>query len=95
MPKTLKNINEAATPSEQLHSNDLTPFLKSVELGLQCPVTPDSLLLTHEVAVILRWHEESVRRALRQRRIRGIKIGRGWRVSVAAVERFKAEGCYE
>ncbi|MGZ5506681.1 MAG: helix-turn-helix domain-containing protein [Limisphaerales bacterium] len=40
----------------------------------------------------LRWHPESVRRAIRAGRIKAIKIGRHWRVPGAELERLMEEG---
>jgi hypothetical protein len=38
------------------------------------------------------WHEESVRRALRQGRIKGIKLGRGWRISRGVLAEIMVNG---
>ena len=43
-------------------------------------LTENDLLLTREVALILRVHVESVRRMIRERRLKAIKVGRMWRV---------------
>jgi excisionase family DNA binding protein len=40
----------------------------------------DDLLLTSEVASILRVHQESVRRMIREQRLKALRIGREWRI---------------
>ena len=51
-----------------------------------------SLLLPCELANDLRWHEESIRRAIRDGRIAAVKIGRGWRIPVSELTRIAANG---
>ena len=51
-----------------------------------------TLLLPSEVADALRYHIESVRRAIRQGRIKAIKAGRQWRVPRAELDRLLREG---
>ncbi len=50
------------------------------------------LFLPTEVAQALRYHIESVRRAIRQGRIKAIKAGRQWRVPRAELDRLLREG---
>lgn len=50
------------------------------------------LFLPEEVAVIIRFHAESVRRAIRQGRISAIKTGRHWKIPAAEVARIQVEG---
>ena len=50
------------------------------------------LLLTTEVAEILIIHPETIRRALRDRRLEGIKVGRGWRIDRSEVTRVRGQG---
>lgn len=40
----------------------------------------DDLLLTSEVASIIRVHQESVRRMIREQRLKALRVGREWRV---------------
>lgn len=51
-----------------------------------------ALLLTSELAALLRLHEESVRRCIRQGRIRAVKAGRHWRVAREEYDRIQREG---
>jgi len=50
------------------------------------------LLLTAEVAEILRCHSETIRRALRDGRLHGIKVGRGWRIERSELTRIGEGG---
>ena len=50
------------------------------------------LLLTNEVANIWRVHVETVRRAIRDKRLRAVKIGRHWRVRRGELDRIEREG---
>ncbi len=43
-------------------------------------------------AATLQWHPESVRRACRQERVEGIKLGRGWRIPKAVAEAIMRNG---
>lgn len=52
----------------------------------------EQLYLPTEVADALRYHIESVRRAIRQGRIKAIKTGRQWRVARAELDRLLREG---
>jgi excisionase family DNA binding protein len=52
----------------------------------------DDLLLTSEVAQSWRVHVETVRRAVRQKRLRALKVGRGWRVRQSELDRIEREG---
>ena len=50
------------------------------------------LFLPIEVATALRLHAESVRRAIREKRIKAIKTGRHWKISADELARLKREG---
>jgi excisionase family DNA binding protein len=50
------------------------------------------LLLTEEVAKLLRCHCETIRRALRDGRLQGIKVGRGWRIDRSELIRTASQG---
>lgn len=50
------------------------------------------LLRTEHVAAVLQWHPASVRRAIRQGRIRAVRIGQQWRVSAEELARMQNEG---
>lgn len=50
------------------------------------------LLLTGEIAKDWRVHVETVRRAIRAKRIRAIKVGRHWRVRRSELDRIEREG---
>jgi excisionase family DNA binding protein len=41
---------------------------------------PARLLLPEELAELIRFHPESVRRAIRQGRIKAVKTGRHWKI---------------
>ena len=45
-----------------------------------------------EFAVIVSWHKESVRRAIRQGRLVAVKLGRNWRISSQTVADVLAHG---
>ena len=47
-----------------------------------------TFLLTNEVAGILRIHVETVRRAIRCKRLDAIKVGRHWRVQQTEIGRI-------
>ena len=52
---------------------------------------PSDLMTPEELGAIIGWHPESVRRALRQHRLRaGVKVGRRWYVK--RVEFFETYG---
>ena len=46
----------------------------------------------NEVAQILKVHTNTIFRALKQGRIKGVKIGNVWRISEEEVNRIKKEG---
>lgn len=48
--------------------------------GVNEGTLPARLLLPEELAELIRFHPESVRRAIRQGRIRAIKTGRHWKI---------------
>ena len=50
------------------------------------------MFTTEEVAKRLRYHHESIRRAVRQGRIHAVKTGALWRVPAAELERIVREG---
>ena len=50
------------------------------------------LLLTDEIAQIWRVHVETVRRAIRDKRLRALKVGRHWRVPRTELDRVAKEG---
>ena len=51
----------------------------------------EELLTVKEVAEILKYSEEWVKRKLRSKEIAGYKTGNEWRISRAAVNRFLEE----
>ena len=53
----------------------------------------DKILLTKEVAQMLRLHEEYVRELIRQRKLKAYKEGRrgGYRITIKAVEDYIAK----
>jgi excisionase family DNA binding protein len=53
---------------------------------------PGDLLLTSEVAEGWRVNVETVRRAIREKRIRAIKVGRHWRIRRKELDRIESEG---
>lgn len=56
----------------------------------QAPVSAG--LPSDEFARAISWHPESVRKAIRQGRIRAIKFGRFFRIPTAEVERILRDG---
>lgn len=64
------------------------------ELGQKTPRKTDGTkyLTPRQVADRWAWHVESVRRAIRQRRIEAVVISRRLLVPLAEVERIEAEG---
>jgi excisionase family DNA binding protein len=50
------------------------------------------LLRTQRVAAVLNWHPGSVRRAIRQGRIKAVRVGQQWRVSTEELARMQNEG---
>jgi excisionase family DNA binding protein len=50
------------------------------------------LFRTDRVATLLHWHPGSVRRAIRQGRIRAVRVGQQWRVSGEELARVQAQG---
>jgi excisionase family DNA binding protein len=52
----------------------------------------DDLLLTNEIAREWRVHVETVRRAIRQHRLRALKMGRHWRIRRSELDRVEKEG---
>lgn len=62
---------------------------RSKEMADICKAS--DLMTPEELGAIIGWHPESVRRALRQRRLRaGVKVGRRWYVK--RVEFFESYG---
>ena len=58
-----------------------------------CPnTTANEHLLTSEFADALRVHVESVRRFIRQKRVRAIKVGRHWRIPRSELDRIQQAG---
>jgi excisionase family DNA binding protein len=49
-------------------------------------------MLSSEIAAHFRAHPETIRKKLRQRRIRGLKIGQQWRVPSSEIKRIEKEG---
>jgi len=49
-------------------------------------------ITTEKLAVAIGFHEESVRRAIRQNRIRAIRFGRTWRIPGDEVTRILSQG---
>lgn len=47
---------------------------------------------TEQLAGKIIWHTESVRRAIRQGRIRALPFGRSWRIPAQEVSRILSEG---
>lgn len=45
-----------------------------------------------EFASVIRWHPESVRRAIREGRIKAIRMGNGWRIPGDEVARILTNG---
>ncbi len=59
----------------------------------QVCATPEPIYFCpNQLASRWRWHEESIRRALRQRRIESVIIGRRRLIPIAAVLKIEAEG---
>ena len=50
------------------------------------------LLRTDRVALAVDWHPGSVRRAIRQGRIKAVRVGQEWRVSTEELARLQREG---
>lgn len=50
------------------------------------------LLRTQRVAAVLNCHPGSVRRAIRQGRIKAVRVGQQWRVSAEELARMQNEG---
>lgn len=48
--------------------------------NVSMPEASGDLLLTSEVASILRVHKESVRRMIREQRLKALRVGREWRI---------------
>jgi excisionase family DNA binding protein len=53
------------------------------------------LLKVEELATVLGFHPESVRRAIRQRRIQAIRLGRFWRVPPGEVAYLMTNGLHD
>ncbi len=53
---------------------------------------PSVGLTTEQLAAAISYHEESVRRAIRQGRIRALPFGRNWRIPPDEVARILAHG---
>lgn len=53
---------------------------------------PERPQTVREVAALMSYHPESVRRAIRAGRIRALKFGQDWRVPPAEVQRILSEG---
>jgi excisionase family DNA binding protein len=51
-----------------------------------------TLVTTDELAQRLRCHTETIRRALRSGRLRGLKIGRRWRIPLGEIEKISQKG---
>ena len=67
------------------------PMLQSC--GMAHEVVPIEAALTVEAAAEkFHYHPESVRRAIRQGRIRGLRFGQGWRIPAPEVRRILATG---
>lgn len=52
----------------------------------------DATLTVEELAAQIKYHPESVRRAIRQGRIHALPFGTGWRIPAAEVRRILCEG---
>lgn len=50
------------------------------------------MLSPNQLAAIIGWHEESVRRAIRQGRIPAVKMGRNWRIQLETAEMIRQNG---
>lgn len=50
------------------------------------------LLLSSEFAKLIRWHPESVRRAIRAGRIHAIKAGKDWRIPCKEAQNIIVNG---
>lgn len=55
-------------------------------------LVPSAGITTERLAAAIGYHEESVRRAIRQGRIQAIPFGRTWRIPPAEVTRILANG---
>jgi excisionase family DNA binding protein len=55
-------------------------------------IAHERLLLTGELAEVLRKHPETIRRALREARLRGIKVGNSWRIEDSELVCITKEG---
>jgi excisionase family DNA binding protein len=60
-------------------------------------MTQDELLTTNDVAMRLKVHPETVKRWLREGRMRGMRVSdrMGWRVPQSEVQRFISEALAE
>ncbi len=59
-----------------------------------CPVVvgASEVYLTEEVAELIKFHPETVRRLVREGRIQAMKFGRDWRIPNSEVQRILREG---
>jgi len=76
----------------------LDSVLKQATTGAACKFRPrttdgSKYFTPRQVAERWAWHPESVRRAIRQRRIEAVVISRRLLVPVVEVTRIEAEGC--
>lgn len=55
-------------------------------------ILTDAALTVEELASAIKYHPESVRRAIRQGRIHALPFGVGWRIPAAEVRRILAAG---
>ena len=60
--------------------------------GPPTPAPPSNLLTTEEVAARIGYHPESVRRCIRQGRIKPIRFGRSWRIPSSELARILSAG---
>jgi excisionase family DNA binding protein len=87
-------VLEALKPLVLAAKHDLTYIVAKNSTVEQTTLgtTPEHLYLPDEVAGIIRWHPESVRRAIRDGRIQAVKIGRGWRVRAGEIQKLIQQG---
>ncbi|MBI4325264.1 MAG: helix-turn-helix domain-containing protein [Chloroflexi bacterium] len=64
--------------------------MKQKVLTAPAPLTAGQT--TEQFAFAIGWHQESVRRAIRQNRIRALPFGRTWRIPMEEVARILSHG---
>lgn len=72
--------------------HDLVLFDMTIRNCSHFKTTSEHLATTRQFAQALRVHEESIRRWLRSKRLKGLKIGHSWRISNQELDRIHKEG---